>query len=45
VGHSVVGFDLGFDVAKGALEVPARYYVYAVHNKLSEELYTVHKTP
>ena len=24
---------------------PARPYVYAVHNKLSEELYTVHKTP
>ena len=29
---------------KGELKA-ARYYVYAVHNKLSEEMYTVHKTP
>ncbi len=37
MGHSLVGSGLGCP--------SARYYVYAVHNKLSEEMYTVHKAP
>ena len=42
MGHSVVGFVLASMSLKGRAR---SYYVYAVHNKLSEELYTVHKTP
>jgi hypothetical protein len=36
MGHSLVG---------SVLVARLRYYVYAVHNKLSEEMYTVHKAP
>ena len=38
MGHSLMG-------SGPWLRGSARYYVYAVHNKLSEEMYTVHKAP